>query len=75
MNSTPKALERSRSRSASNLRRRGFLAFTTLFVALVALSGCHRYPDVAKQKYLESGKHYSAQGKWREGLPLSLATH
>ena len=66
MNSTPKALERSRSRSANHLRRRGFLAFTTLFVALALLSGCHRDPDVAKQKYLDSGKHYSAQGKWRE---------
>ena len=66
MNSTPKALERSRTRWTRNLSRRGFLAFTTLLVALAVLSGCHRDPEVAKQKYLESGKHYSAQGKWRE---------
>ena len=66
MNSTPKALERSRTRSLRNVGRRGFLALTTLFVALAVLSGCHRDPDVAKQKYLESGKRYSAAGKWRE---------
>jgi Tfp pilus assembly protein PilF len=66
MNSTPKTLERSRTRSSINLRGRGFLAFTALFVALALLSGCHRDPDVAKKKYLESGQRYSAEGKWRE---------
>jgi len=66
MNSTPEALDRSHNQSLRNSRRRGFLAFTTLFVALAVLSGCHTDPDVAKQKYLESGKHYSAEGKWRE---------
>jgi Tfp pilus assembly protein PilF len=30
------------------------------------LSGCHRDPNVRKQKYLESGQKYSAQGKDRE---------
>jgi len=66
MKSTPKALDRSCNQSQGNSRRRGFLAITTLFVAFAVLSGCHRDPDVAKQKYLESGKRYSAEGKWRE---------
>jgi len=66
MNSMTTALQRSRTESRKNARRRGFLAFTTLFVALIALAGCHSDPDVAKQKYLESGKRYSAEGKWRE---------
>jgi tetratricopeptide (TPR) repeat protein len=66
MNRTPKELDRSRSQSLKNSRRRGFLAFTALFVALAAVSGCHGNPDVAKEKYLESGKRYSAEGKWRE---------
>jgi tetratricopeptide (TPR) repeat protein len=30
------------------------------------LSGCHRDPNVRKQKYFESGQKYSAQGKDRE---------
>jgi tetratricopeptide (TPR) repeat protein len=67
MNSTPKAFEPSQTLRSRNPRRRGIFVFTTLFVALAVLStGCHRNPDVAKQKYLESGKRYSAQGKWRE---------
>ncbi len=66
MNSTSNVPYRNRSQFSSHLLRRGFLAFTALFVALTVLSGCHRDPEVAKHKYLESGKHYSAQGKWRE---------
>jgi len=66
MKNTPKALELSRSRSSIHLRQRALLAVTTLFVALAVLSGCHRDPTVAKQKYMESGKRYAAEGKWRE---------
>ena len=36
-----------------------------LFVAAL-LAGCHGDPNVRKQKYLESGKRYSAEGKYRE---------
>ncbi len=66
MNSTSKELYRNCSRLSRSTRRRVFFAFTALFVALVVLSGCHRDPEVAKQKYMESGKRYSAQQKWRE---------
>ena len=66
MKNTPQALERGRSRSSIHLRQRALLAVTTLFVALAVLSGCHRDPTVAKQKYMESGKRYAAEGKWRE---------
>lgn len=61
MNITPTGSDRNRG----NLRR-VFLACTALLVAFAALSGCHRDPEVVKQKYLESGKRYMAQGKWRE---------
>ena len=37
-----------------------------LFVAVALLAGCHGDPNVRKQKYLESGKRYSAEGKYRE---------
>jgi len=37
-----------------------------LFLSLTLLSGCFRDPNVRKQKYLESGQKYSAQGKDRE---------
>ena len=37
-----------------------------LLVATVLLAGCHGDPNVRKQKYLESGERYSAQGKYRE---------
>ena len=30
------------------------------------MAGCHRDPNVRKQKYLESGNRYSEQGKYRE---------
>ena len=66
MHSTPTVSQRTHSPFSSHLRRHKFLAFTAIFVALAFLSGCHRDPEVAKQKYLESGKRYSAQQKWRE---------
>jgi tetratricopeptide (TPR) repeat protein len=37
-----------------------------LLVSLALLSGCFRDPNVRKQKYLESGQRYSAEGKDRE---------
>ncbi len=42
------------------------LGIITLFLSLTLLSGCFRDPNVRKQKYLESGQKYSAQGKDRE---------
>jgi tetratricopeptide (TPR) repeat protein len=37
-----------------------------LFVAVALLAGCHGDPNVRKQKYLESGKRYSAESKYKE---------
>lgn len=37
-----------------------------LFVAVAWLAGCQRDPTLEKQKYLESGRRYSADGKYRE---------
>ncbi len=35
-------------------------------IVAVLLAGCHGDPNVRKQKYLESGKRYSAEGRYRE---------
>jgi Tfp pilus assembly protein PilF len=48
------------------MNRRGSLCVVMLFVAVALLAGCHSDPNVRKQKYLESGKRYSAEGKYRE---------
>lgn len=48
------------------VNRRGSLGAVVLLVAVAMLAGCHRDPNVRKQKYLESGNRYSAQGKYRE---------
>jgi tetratricopeptide (TPR) repeat protein len=37
-----------------------------LIVSVALLGGCHGDPNVRKQKYFESGKRYSAEGKYRE---------
>ena len=50
------------------MSRRGSLWVVVLFVAAVFLAGCHGDPNVRKQKYLESGKRYSADGKYRESV-------
>jgi len=46
----------------SLMSRRGSLWVVVFFAAAVMLSGCHGDPNVRKQKYLESGKRYSAEG-------------
>ncbi len=50
--------------------RNGFVVLlaVTLFLSLALLSGCHRDPNVRKQKYMESGQRYSAQGKNKEAI-------
>lgn len=51
-------------RKAGN--RRALAGAVAFFLSLALLAGCHRDPNVRKQKYLESGQRYSAQGKDRE---------
>ena len=48
------------------MNRRGSFWVVMLFAAVALLAGCHGDPNVRKQKYLESGKRYSAEGKYRE---------
>lgn len=43
-----------------------YVALITASVASALLLGCHADPNVAKQKYLESGKRYYADGKYQE---------
>lgn len=48
------------------MNRRGALGLVVFFAAAALLAGCHGDPNVRKQKYLESGQRYSAEGKYRE---------
>jgi tetratricopeptide (TPR) repeat protein len=41
-------------------------AMLVVSIAVAFTSGCHRDPNVRKQKYLESGKRYEASGKYKE---------
>src|SRR5271157_4956560 len=50
------------------MSRRGYLWMVAFLFAIVIVSGCHGNPNVRKQKYLESGKRYSAEGKYREAV-------
>lgn len=47
-------------------RQRCIVFATILSVAIGLMAGCHSDPNVAKQKYLESGKKYSAEQKYRQ---------
>ena len=41
-------------------------AMLVISLALVCTVGCHRDPNVRKQKYLESGKQYEAKGEYKQ---------
>ena len=45
---------------------RTMLTAAAVSTAIAFTAGCHRDPNVRKQKYLESGKRYEASGKDRE---------
>src|SRR5437588_12091287 len=45
---------------------RRLLIALTLGILLVSFLACSRDPNVRKQKYLESGNRYFAQGKYHE---------
>jgi Tfp pilus assembly protein PilF len=45
---------------------RAALIVVALLLTFALLSGCHRDPNVRKQKYLESAQKYSEQGKYKE---------
>ncbi len=43
-----------------------YLSVGTLLIAVALLAGCHSNPNVRKQKYMESGRRFSSDGKYRE---------
>jgi tetratricopeptide (TPR) repeat protein len=43
-------------------------AATAVSLTLLFTAGCHRDPNVVKQKYLESGKRFEASGKYKEAV-------
>jgi len=45
---------------------RNLSAALTGLVLMGTVTGCHHDPNVQKQKYLESGKRYAAQAKYKE---------
>ena len=47
---------------------RGAVSVIMLLAMAALLAGCHGDPNMRKQKYLESGERYSAQGKYREAV-------
>src|SRR5580692_9812535 len=48
------------------------LLVVSLFLGFTV--GCHRDPNVQKQRYLESGKRYAKEGKYKEaGIQFSNA--
>lgn len=49
--------------SSSSARR---LSAAASLLAVIAVTGCNRDPNVRKQKYLESGQRYEKEGKYRE---------
>ena len=53
-------------RRRTQLNRGWGFGVVALFLSISILSGCFRDPNVRKQKYLESGQRYSAEGKDRE---------
>ncbi len=48
------------------MNRFKYLSAGTLLIAVALLAGCHGNPDVRKQKYMESGRRFSSEGKYRE---------
>ena len=48
------------------MNRLGSLWMLMLIFAVGLVAGCHTDPNVKKQKYLESGKRYSTEGKYKE---------
>lgn len=47
---------------------RRFFRIASLLIVASLVAGCHSDPNVRKQKYLESGKRYSAEGKYNEAI-------
>jgi Tfp pilus assembly protein PilF len=63
--SSLKAVEKKYEVKGMQMNRQRTLWVITLMAAGL-LAGCHTDPNVRKQKYLESGKKYASEGKYRE---------
>ncbi len=48
------------------LTARGISVALSAFMVMGFATGCHHDPNVQKQKYLESGKRYAAESKYKE---------
>jgi tetratricopeptide (TPR) repeat protein len=68
MKTRDKANLRSSQRRNLMSGARGCFWLLHLLIAAILVSGCHGDPNVRKVKYLESGKRYSAAGKYNEAV-------
>jgi hypothetical protein len=55
-----------RDESWARMNPRRYVSLFLLIIVAALLTACHGNPNVRKQKYLESGKRFSAEGKYRE---------
>lgn len=66
MNGSLKLFRVRRNESWAQVNPRKHYSLVLLMIVAALLTACHGNPNVRKQKYLESGKRYSAEGKYRE---------
>ena len=46
--------------------RQRYVSVVTIFIALALLAGCHANPNLRRQKYMESARRFSDEGKYKE---------
>ena len=68
MNSSNNAVEVDFGGRWRRMNWRGIPWLAVLVVTVALMAGCHGDPNVRKQKYLESGKRYSTEGKYKEAV-------
>ena len=48
------------------MNQKQYISVLVLLATVALLAGCHDNPNLRKEKYLESGKRFSADGKYRD---------
>ena len=73
MRDSSKALQAGCDARWKRMNWRGAVSVIMLLTMAALLAGCHGDPNVRKQKYLESGERYSAQGKYRGSCAIQFS--
>ena len=66
VSSSFKAVQMSCNSGWIRMKRLRYMSIIALVIAVNLLVGCHGNPSLRKQRYLESGKRFSADGRYRE---------